>query len=82
MTLFITVQQRPMPPFRNGSSRVAYNPDEWRLFIHSSKRNLKCVLLHNGNKFVCIPVGHSVIVKEYYLNVKTVLHKLRYSECN
>ena len=28
-----------------------YNPDEWRLFIDSSKRSLKCVLLHNNNKF-------------------------------
>ena len=38
-----------------------YNPDEWRLFIDSSKRSLKCVLLHNGNKFACVPIGHSVI---------------------
>ena len=28
-----------------------YNPTEWRLFIDSSKRSLKCVLLHNGNIF-------------------------------
>ena len=59
-----------------------YNPDEWRLFIDSSKRSLKCVLLHNGNKFACVPIGHSVIVKEHYLNVKMVLQKLRYSEHN
>ena len=50
-----------------------YNPDEW---------SLKCVLLHNGNKFACVPIGHSVIVKEHYLNVKMVLQKLRYSEHN
>ena len=24
-----------------------YNPNEWRLFTDSSKRSLKCVLLHN-----------------------------------
>ena len=59
-----------------------YNPDEWRLLIDSSKRSLKCVLLHNGNKFVSVPIGHSVIVKEHYLNVKMVLQKLRYSEHN
>ena len=59
-----------------------YNSDEWRLFINSSKRSLKCVLLHNGNKFACLPIGHSVIVKEHYLNVKIVLQKLRYSEHN
>ena len=28
-----------------------YNPDQWRLFIDSSKVSLKMVLLHNGNKF-------------------------------
>ena len=40
------------------------NPNEWRLFIDSFKRSLKCVLLHNGNKFACVPIGHSVIVKK------------------
>ena len=44
-----------------------YNPDEWRLFIDSSKRSLKCVLLYNGNKFA---IEHSVIGKEHYLNLK------------
>ena len=59
-----------------------YNPDECRLFIDSSKWSLKCVLLHNGNKFVCVPIGHSMIVKEHYLNVKVVLQKLHYYEHN
>ena len=40
------------------------------------------MLLHNGNKFACVPIGHSVIVKEHYLNMKMVLQKLRYSEHN
>ena len=59
-----------------------YNPDEWRLFIDSSKRSWKCVLFHNGNKFACVPIAHSVIVKEHYLNVKMALQKLRYSQHN
>ena len=59
-----------------------YNPDEWRLFKNSSKRSVKCVLLHNGNKFSCAPIGHSMIAKEHYLNAKIVLQKLRYSEHN
>ena len=59
-----------------------YNSDEWRLFINISKRCLKCVLLHKGNKFACVPIGHSVVVKEHYLNVKMVLNKLGYSEHN
>ena len=36
-----------------------YNPNNWRLFIDSCKRNLKCVLLHSGNDFGSIPLGHS-----------------------
>ena len=31
-----------------------YNPQERRLFINSSVRNLKCFLLHNGNKCASI----------------------------
>ena len=58
------------------------NSDEWRLFIDSFKCSLKCVLLHKGNKFACIPIGHSVVVKEHYLNVKMVLNKMGYSEHN
>ena len=56
-----------------------YNPNESRLFIDSSKRSLKCVLHYNGNKLACFSIGHSVIVKEHYLNMKMVLQKLRYS---
>ena len=41
-----------------------YKPKEWRLFINSLKRSLKCVLLHNGNKFGSIPIRHSVTLKE------------------
>ena len=56
-----------------------YKP-EWRLFIDSSKRRLKCVLLHNGNKFGSIPIGHSVTLKEKYENTKLLLNKLKYHE--
>jgi hypothetical protein len=33
-----------------------YNPDQWRLFIGSSKVSLKVVLLHNGNRFPSVPL--------------------------
>ena len=56
----------------------AYDPSEWRLFIDSSKRSLKCVLLHIGNKFGSIPVGHSVNMKEEYASIKIVLQRLQY----
>ena len=78
MTLFIATTSK-------ASTEIGlpeYNPDEYGLFIDNSKRSLKCVLLHNGNKFACVPIGYSVIVKEHYLNVKMVLQKLRYGEHN
>ena len=41
------------------------------------------MLLHNGNKFACVPIRHFVIVKEHYVNVKMVFQKLCcYSEHN
>jgi len=43
---------------------IDYNAEEWRLFIDSSKRSLKGVLLNNGNKYASIPVAHSVHLKE------------------
>ena len=45
----------------------AYDSRDWRLFIDSSKRSLKCVLLHNGNKYASVPIGHSVKLKEEYI---------------
>jgi len=50
-----------------------YNPNDWRLFIVSCKRSLKCVLLHNGNAFGFIPLGHSTTLKEKYSKIKSVL---------
>ena len=52
-----------------------YNAEEWRLFIDSSKRSLKYVLLHKGNKLASIPVGHSVHLKESYETMKELLRK-------
>ena len=57
-----------------------YKSDEWRLFIDSSKRSLKAVLLHNTNVYASIPVAHSVVIKEEYTNLKTVLEKIKYTE--
>ena len=44
----------------------AYEPSEWRLFIDSCKRSLKCVLLHNGNEYSAVPLAHSTTMKEKY----------------
>lgn len=52
-----------------------YKPTDWRLFIDSSKRSLKAVLLHNGNFYASIPVGHSTYLKENYENLQELLLK-------
>ena len=39
---------------------IAYSASDWRLFIESSKRSLKAVLLHNGNVYPSIPIANSV----------------------
>lgn len=56
------------------------NPSEWRLFIDSSSRSLKAVLLHNGNKYPSLPMAHSVHLKEDYASVKMLLSALKYDD--
>lgn len=53
--------------------------EEWRLFIDSSQRSLKAVLLHNGNKFSSVPVGYGV-VKESYDTMKRMLQYIKYEQ--
>ena len=57
-----------------------YNPDQWRLFIDSSKVSLKVVLLHNGNKFSPVPLAHAANMKESYESMKLMLGKVKYDE--
>ena len=57
-----------------------YLPHAWRLFIDSSKRSLKCVLLHNGNRYGSVPIGHSTSMKEEYRTISLVLEKIKYQE--
>jgi hypothetical protein len=61
-----------------GALGVAYQSEEWRLFIDSSSRSLKAVLLHNGNTNACVPVGHSVQMSETYSNMELLLNSLDY----
>ena len=63
-------------------SVTSYDPKEWRLFLDSSKRSLKCVLLHNGNIYGTIPIGFAVHLKEQYEHIKLVLDLLQYKEHN
>jgi len=59
---------------------IKNDPQEWRLFIDSSKLSLKAFLLHNGNQNPSIPVGHAVHMQETYENIKQLLNKLEYSK--
>jgi hypothetical protein len=59
---------------------IVYGVNEWRLFIYSSKRSLKVVLLHNDSKYAPVPVGHSVHLKESYENLALVLTKLSFKD--
>lgn len=59
---------------------IKYDSSEWRLFIDSSKTSLKVVLLHNGNKFASIPIGHSVHMKEDYNDLAIILEKIKYQD--
>jgi len=57
-----------------------YNPDQWRLFIVSSKVSLKVVLLHNGNRFPSIPLAYAANMKESYESMKLLLGRTKYDE--
>ena len=59
-----------------------YIPTKWRLFLDSSKQSLKCILLHNGNLYEGVPVGHSVHLREKYDDIKEVINLLKYHEHN
>ena len=61
---------------------IPCNPSDWRLFIDSSSRSLKAVLLHNTNQWPSIPLAHSVHMKETYENVKILLSALKYTQYN
>ena len=54
---------------------IAYSASDWRLFIDSSKRSLKAVLLHNGNVYLSIPISHSVQMKEDRESAKIYLNQ-------
>lgn len=59
-----------------------YDANSWRMFLDSSNRSLKCVLLHNTNEYRSVPIGHSITLKETYESIKQVLGCIKYSEHN
>ena len=57
-----------------------YNPDQWRLFVDSSKVSLKVVLFHNGNRFPSVSLAHAASMKESYESMKLLLGKIKYDK--
>lgn len=55
-------------------------PEEWRLFIDSSKLSLKAVLLHIGNIYPSVPIGYAIHMKESYENMARLLGKINYGK--
>lgn len=56
----------------------SYDAKDWRLFIDSSKRSIKAVLLHNTNVYAPVPIAHSTIMQEKYENIEVLLKKINY----
>ena len=56
----------------------SYDANDWRIFLDSSKRRLKCVLLHNDNEYAAVPIGQSVRAKETYASVKQILSLIKH----
>ena len=57
---------------------LEYKAAEWRLFLDSSFRSMKAVLLHIGDKLASIPIAYSVNMKETYLDMTYLLQALKY----
>jgi len=57
-----------------------FNPNQWRLFVDSSKVSLKVVLLHNGNKFPSVPLAQAANMKESYESTKLLLETVKYDD--
>ena len=59
---------------------VVHIVNKWRLFIDSSKRSLKEVLLHIGNKKPSIPIALFAQLKESYDSIEILLNTIYYSD--
>ncbi|CAH0551133.1 unnamed protein product [Brassicogethes aeneus] len=57
-----------------------YKPEDWRLFIDSSKSSLKAVLLHVTNSKNSVPIAISTNTKENYSSLKKIIDLVKYDE--
>ena len=58
----------------------SYEDSDWRLFLDSSSKSMKAVLLHNGNLKPSVLLAHSVHLKELYDNLKIILETINYDK--
>jgi hypothetical protein len=59
---------------------MRHSPEQWRLFIDTSKTSPKAVLLHNGNKLASIPVAYAPSTKETYTTMNDILVEADYKK--
>ena len=59
-----------------------YCISDLRLFIDSSNKSLKEMLLFNGNEVYAIPEGYSIVMSENYNNMIVLLDSLNYNNHN
>lgn len=57
------------------ASHIAYDINNWRLYIDASKSVLKAFLLHNDNIRMPVPVAYSRVLKETYAPMKIIFDK-------
>lgn len=60
--------------------RNEYKPEDWRLFIDSSKSSLKAVLLHITNAKRSVPIAISTNTKENYDSLKKIMDLVKYQD--
>jgi hypothetical protein len=53
--------------------KLQHVPEQWRLFIDSSKVSMTAILIYNGNKHPSITLAHAVNMKESYVNIQSLL---------
>lgn len=59
---------------------ILYDPNDWRLFIDSSKQSLKAVLLHKTNSKPSVPIAYSTDTKETYIKLEKILKSVNYNK--
>lgn len=59
---------------------IQYKPEDWRIFIDSSKRSLKAVLLYFDNSTMPVPIAYGVDMKESYDSIKYILDAVNYQD--